>query len=196
QIKMKKNMIKGSLGFLFLLSLLNSCKTNQEVAKTETQKVNHGINTNYMDTSVSPADDFFRYVNGKWLDKTEIPADRTRWGSFDELRKNTDDDVMAILKEALADKSIDPNSDQGKALSLYKSVLDTISRNKMGISPLKPYLAKIDKIQNAKDLVALTTELEAEASIGFFGSYIYTDAKDSNRNVVYIGNGSLGLPDR
>ncbi|MBD3723715.1 MAG: M13 family peptidase, partial [Flavobacteriaceae bacterium] len=142
---MKKNMIKGSLGFLFLLSLLNSCKSNQEVAKTETKKTNPGINTEYMDTSVSPSNDFFRYVNGKWLDKTEIPADRTRWGSFDELRKNTDDDVMAILKEALADKTIDPNSDQGKALSLYKSVLDTITRNKMGISPLKPYLSKIDK---------------------------------------------------
>ncbi|MEZ4788332.1 MAG: M13 family metallopeptidase [Flavobacterium haoranii] len=193
---MKKNMIKGSLGFLFLLSLLNSCKSNQEVAKTETKKSSPGINTEYMDTSVSPSNDFFRYVNGKWLDKTEIPADRTRWGSFDELRKNTDDDVMAILKEALADKTIDPNSDQGKALSLYKSVLDTITRNKMGISPLKPYLSKIDKIQNAQDLIALTTELEPEASIGFFGSYIYTDAKDSNRNVVYIGNGSLGLPDR
>lgn len=197
---MKKNMIKGSLGFLFLLSLFNSCKSNQEVAQTEvkkeTKKETPGINTNYMDTSVDPADDFFRYVNGTWLDKTEIPADRTRWGSFDELRKNTDDDVMAILKEALADETIDPNSDQGKALSLYKSVLDTVSRNKQGVSPLRPYLAKIDKIQNANDVVELITEFEPQGGGGFFGTYIYTDAKNSTRNVVYLGTGSLGLPDR
>ena len=62
-----------------------------------------GINVSYMNTKVSPGEDFFQYVNGTWLDKTEIPADRTRWGSFDELRKNTDDDVMAILKEAIKD---------------------------------------------------------------------------------------------
>ena len=188
-------MLKGSLGFLFLFSALNSCKTNQEVAKVETKK-QVGINTSYMDTSVNPADDFFRYVNGKWLDKTEIPADRTRWGSFDELRKNTDDDVMAILKEALADKSITPNSDQGKALSLYKSILDTVSRNKLGVAPLRPYLAKIDKIKTAKDVSVLLTQMEPEIGLGFFGSYIGTDAKNSNRNVVYLGTGSLGLPDR
>ena len=194
---MKKNMFKGSLGFLFLVLVFNSCKTNKEVAvAVEEKKPSVGINTSFMDSSVNPADDFFRFVNGKWLDKTEIPADRTRWGSFDELRKNTDDDVMAILKEALNDKSIDPNSDQGKALSLYKSILDTVTRNKMGITPLKPYLAKIDKVQNAQDVIALMTELEPEMGVGFFGSYIYTDAKNSSRNVVYIGNGSLGLPDR
>ena len=72
-------------------------------------------------------------LNGKWIDNTEIPADRTRWGSFDELRKNTDEDVMAILKEAINDKSIDPNSDQAKAINLYKSILDTVTRDKQGI---------------------------------------------------------------
>jgi putative endopeptidase len=196
---MKNYSIKGSLGFLFLSLALYSCKSSQEpVATTEktSSQPKIGINTDYMDTSVNPADDFFRYVNGKWLDKTEIPADRTRWGSFDELRKNTDDDVMAILKEALADKTIEPNSDQGKALSLYKSILDTVTRNRMGVEPLKPYLTKIENIKSAKDLTALITEMEREGGIGFFGSYVYTDAKDSNRNVVYVGTGSLGLPDR
>ena len=150
----------------------------------------------YMDKSKNPADDFNRYVNGTWLDKTEIPADRTRWGSFDELRKNTDDDVMAILKEAINDKTIDPNSDQAKAISLYKTVLDTVSRNKAGIDPLKPYLAKINSVQNADQLVALLAEMEPEMGLGFFGSYIGADAKNSNKNVIYVGTGSLGLPDR
>ena len=83
---MNKHILKGSLGFLFLSIALSSCKSSQEVAS---KKESVGINVAYMDKSVNPANDFNRYVNGTWLDKTEIPADRTRWGSFDELRKNT-----------------------------------------------------------------------------------------------------------
>ena len=190
---MNKSIIKGSFGFLLLSVALYSCKSTQEVTK---QKETVGINVSYMDKSVNPADDFNRYVNGSWLDKTEIPSDRTRWGSFDELRKNTDDDVMAILKEAINDKTIDPNSDQAKAISLYKTVLDTVSRNKAGIDPLKPYLAKINNVQNADQLITLLSEMEPEMGLGFFGSYIGADAKNSNRNVIYVGTGSLGLPDR
>lgn len=190
---MNKFILKGSFGFLFLSVALYSCKSSQEVTQ---KKESVGINVGYMDKSTNPADDFNRFVNGTWLDKTEIPADRTRWGSFDELRKNTDDDVMAILKEAINDKTIDPNSDQAKAISLYKTVLDTVSRNKAGIDPLKPYLAKINSVQNADQLVALLAEMEPEMGLGFFGSYIGADAKNSNKNVIYVGTGSLGLPDR
>lgn len=155
-----------------------------------------GINLGYMDTKVKPADDFFRYVNGTWVDKTEIPGNKTRWGSFDELREQTNNDALAILKEAAANKKLDPKSDQGKAASLYKSIMDTVARNKQGIAPLKPYLAKIDKVKNVKDLQALLTEMEPEGGLGFFGAGVGTDAKNSNRNVVYISPGSLGLPDR
>lgn len=188
---MRNYIFKGSICFLFLASLFNSCKPSQPV-----KKVSVGINTNHMDKSVRPADDFFRFVNGKWLDNTEIPADRTRWGSFDELRKKTDEDVMLILKKALVDRTIDSNSDQGKAISLYKSILDTETRNKQGIIPLKPYLEKIEAIKNSKDLIAFITEMEKEGGLGFFGTYVGTDAKNSTRNVVYLGTGSLGLPDR
>lgn len=191
---MKKFILKGGSAFLFLSIALYSCKPTQEAAIPQKQAV--GINVAYMDQSINPADDFNRFVNGSWLDKTEIPADRTRWGSFDELRKNTDDDVMAILKEAINDSSIDPNSDQAKAIALYKTVLDTVARNKAGIEPLQPYLAKINAVQNSKQLVTLLAEMEPEMGLGFFGSYVGADAKNSNKNVIYVGTGSLGLPDR
>jgi predicted metalloendopeptidase len=190
---MKKCIVNGSLSILVLSTILYSCNSTEKVTQ---QKQTIGINQNFMDKSVNPADNFNRYVNGSWLDNTEIPADRTRWGSFDELRKNTDDDVMVILKEAINDKSIDPKSDQAKAINLYKTVLDTVSRNKAGIDPLKPYLAKINTVQNADQLVALLAEMEPEMGLGFFGSYVGADAKNSNKNVVYVGTGSLGLPDR
>lgn len=166
-------------------------------AQEKQSKESHGINTSYMDRSVKPNDDFFRFVNGTWFDNTEIPADRTRWGSFDELRKNTDEDVKSILQEAIKSGKYASNTDQGKAISYYKTIMDTVTRNKNGITPLKPYLQKIDAVKNAADLQKLLAEMQREGGgLGFFGVGVSTDAKNSNRNVVYLGTGSLGLPDR
>ena len=162
----------------------------------EKSKETIGINMEYMDKSVKPSDDFFRFVNGNWLDKNEIPADRTRWGSFDELRKKTDDDMKVILNEALQNPAYTNETDQGKALNLYRSIMDTVSRNKLGIKPLEPYLKKINAVKNVSDLRKLFIEMETEGGIGFFGVGVGTDAKNSNRNVVNVGLGSLGLPDR
>lgn len=155
-----------------------------------------GINIQYMDKKVKPSNDFFRYVNGTWLDNTEIPGDRTRWGSFDELRQRTDNDALAILKEAVGNPVYKSNTDQGKAINLYKTILDTVGRNKLGVTPLKPYLKKINAIKNTKDLESFLIEMEPLGGLGFFGANVGSDAKNSNRNVITLGLGSVGLPDR
>ena len=156
-----------------------------------------GINVSLMDKSVKPNDNFFQFVNGTWLKNTEIPADKTRWGSFDELRQNTDKDALAILKEAAKNPKYKSNTDQGKAISMYKAAMDTVARNKQGITPIKPYLAKIDAVKNIKDLQKLLMGEEAKGGgAGFFGFGIGADDKNSNRNVVSLGPGGLGLPDR
>lgn len=155
-----------------------------------------GVIISNMDLSVKPNEDFYKFVNGGWLKKTEIPADKTRWGTYDELRQKTDIDALNILKEATENPKYQSNTDQGKAVNLYKSILDTISRNKKGLSPLKPYLAKINSIKNVKDLQALLIEMEPIGGIGFMGVGISSDAKNSNRNLIYVGPGSVGLPDR
>ena len=186
---MKKTIITASS--IAVLTLAGLAANAQQK-----QSKNPGINIDLMDKSVKPGNDFFRFVNGSWSDKTQIPADKTRWGSFDELRQNTDKDALAILKEAAANKKLNSKSDQAKAVSVYQTYMDTISRNKLGINPLKPYLAKIDAVKSIQDVNNLVTEMESQGGIGFYGVYIGADAKDSNKNVVYLGNGSLGLPDR
>lgn len=169
---------------------------NSNAQKTVTQK-EPGINVSFMDKSVKPNQDFFKFVNGTWLKNTEIPADKTRWGSFDELRQNTDKDALAILKEAAKNPKYKSNTDQGKAINMYKAAMDTVARNKQGIAPLAPYLAKINAVKNIKDLQKLIMEAEAQGGgIGFFGVGVGADEKNSNRNVVSIGPGGLGLPDR
>ena len=183
-----------TLGLLVLPAIfgLTAAQAQDKAAKKAP-----GINLSYMDLTVKPSDNFFRFVNGTWLDKTEIPKDKTRWGSFDELRQNTDKDVLAILAEATKGGKYKPTSDQGKAIIMYQSALDTVARNKQGIAPLKPYLAQIDAVKNVADLQKLMMQTEAEGgSVGFFGVGVGADEKDSNRNVVSLGPGSLGLPDR
>jgi putative endopeptidase len=155
-----------------------------------------GINTSYMDKTIKPNDDFFRYVNGAWLDKTEIPADKTNWGSFNELRQNTDKDALAILKEASTNPKYKSNTDQGKAVSMYQAAMDTVGRNKQGITPVKTYLSKIDAIKDVKGLQQLLAEMQPYGGIGFLRVRIDSDDKNSNRNIVHLSPGSLGLPDR
>ena len=166
-------------------------------APSQAQQKPQGIDTSLMDKTVSPKNDFFKYVNGTWLKNTPIPADKTRWGSFDELRQNTDKDALNILKAAAKNPKYLSTTDQGKAISMYKSVMDTVARNKQGIAPLKPYLTRIDAVKNIKDLQKLMMEEEAVGGgVGFFGVGVGADEKNSNRNVVSLGPGGLGLPDR
>lgn len=171
---------------------LTGCAGDKEAEVAEQR----GINLSYMDTTVSPREDFFRYVNGKWLDSTEIPGDKTTWGSFNELREKTDADALALLERASANENLDPNSDQAKAVYLYQTIMDTVTRNKQGIDPVKPYLEKIEAIQNKEDLQEYLTEMQMYGGGGFFSFGVRADAKSSNENAAYLYPGGLGLPDR
>jgi putative endopeptidase len=155
-----------------------------------------GIDVSLMDKNVKPSQDFFRYVNGTWLDKTEIPSDRNAWGSFNELRQKTDNDALAILKEASKSQKYKSNTEQGKAIALFNTILDTVGRNKQGIKPLKPYLDKIDAIKNVADLQKFLIEMEPLGGAGFFGIYVSADKKNSNINTVNLSVGRLGLSDK
>lgn len=178
-------------GLLIILTVI-SCKKEKESNEVNEEAI-PGVNLAYIDTTVTPANDFFRYVNGGWLDTTEIPADRPRWGSFDELRKKTDEDALAILNEALNDPDLAPGSDQAKAVHLYGTIMDVENRNRLSIEPLKPYLEKIEAIDNLEDLQAFLIEMEPKGGLGFYGFNVNSDPKDSNRNVAYLGAGRLGM---
>ncbi|PWI29980.1 M13 family peptidase [Flavobacteriaceae bacterium LYZ1037] len=195
----KKNM-RLSLFSAVALAGLIACKNdqNKDMAQLEVEKI-PGINLDFMDTSIKPTNDFFNYVNGTWLNTNEIPADRTRWGSFDELRQKTDEDALSILKSAMSNNKdlekieVLPGSDQEKAVKLFQTIMDTVSRNHQGIDPIKPYLSKIENITDIEDLQAYLIEMEPQGGAGFFGFGVGSHPKNSDLNVGYIGNGSLGL---
>src|SRR5690606_1099559 len=150
------------------------------------------INLSYMDTSVRAQDDFYNYVNGNWMKSVEIPSDKARWGSFDELREHTDEAVLKILQESL-ENSHPEGSDGQKIADLYKSFVDFDERNNLGTTPIKGYLEKIDNINSIDDLYDYLVEVGPIGGNPFFGAYVYAHMKNSNVNAVYLGGGDLGL---
>ncbi|MFC4633554.1 M13 family metallopeptidase [Dokdonia ponticola] len=173
-----------------------SCKqeTVQKETSTTIEKT-PGIVLENMDTSVNPKNDFYNYVNGNWMKNTEIPSDRTSWGGFAVLRKSTDTDVLEILAKAKASGTYAPDSDQAKALAIFDTKLDTIARNKAGITPLVPALEEIESI---KDMTDLQTVLAKNPSVSspFLGIGVQGDLNNSAMNAVYLVANGLGLPDR
>ncbi len=190
---------KSVLTLAVVTAVLFSCKqnpekkTDKETAQTETH---HGIQLKYMDTTVSPKDDFYNYVNGAWMKEATIPSDRKSWGSFNKLRKNTDSTVLALLNDAIKNNTAKSGSDQAKAVYLYKSELDTAARTKAGINPVQPALKKIAKITDLKSLQAVLESNPVEIGNPFFGIYATAKLKQSSMNGAYLSPGSLGLPDR
>ena len=180
----------------FILAILILIGYSQIQAQGTINKKNPGITISDMDQKVKPSDDFYRFVNGTWLDKTEIPADKTSYGSFYIVYEKTEKDVLAILKEASNNPKYKGNTDQGKTINFYKSIMDTVSRNDQGIHPLKNDIAKIDAIKNTYDIQQFLIEMEPVGGIGFFGIGISADDKNSNKNSVSLGPGRLGLPDK
>jgi putative endopeptidase len=173
-------------------TLLFSCQDSNK----ETADESRGIALQYMDTTVNPQDDFYSYVNGGWMKTAEIPDDRTSWGGFQILRKSTDNDVLEILKTAEESGKYSATSDQGKAISVFNSIMDTLSRNVAGVDPIMDKLDLINEVKTKKDIQKLLAEYPTAISAPFFGVSSYSDPDDSNTNAAYVGTGSLGLPDR
>ena len=181
--------------FFITASLVAFAGCKHEPKETAQVEKIPGIVLENMDTTVSPKEDFYNYVNGNWMKTTQIPEDRTRWGGFSVLRKSTDADVLQILADAKASGQYDATTDQAKALAIFDSKLDTVARDKAGITPLQPAL---EAIAGIKDLNDLQTVLATNPSVNspFFGLSVFPDLNNSKMNAVYMGPAGLGLPER
>lgn len=155
------------------------------------------INITYMDSTVRPQDDFFLFVNGKWIEQTEIPADQGRWGSFHELREFNNDAVLTVLEKAKDNPSEYPEgSDQRKAIDFYTIGMDSVLAEKRGYAPILQWFDYIDKIKDINDLQEFLHRQQPYGMGAFFSIGVNTDAKDSEKNALYLSQGGLGLPDR
>ncbi len=180
------------------LSLLAGCGQKEPASETAAEAPAapvSGIEVEYFDQSVKPGDDFFKYVNGKWLAETEIPADKSNYGSFTVLADEARENVRAII-EMSAGGDFAKGTDEQKVGDLYKSYLDMETRNARGAEPLQPHLEAIDAISDYAELAVFFANAN-KYGIGMpFGTTQFADMRNPNYYGIYAFQSGLGLPER
>ncbi|UMY66151.1 MULTISPECIES: M13 family metallopeptidase [unclassified Flavobacterium] len=159
------------------------------------EKLKSGVLLANMDTLVKPGDDFDAYVNGGWVKKNKIPADKAAYGVFEMLDDKAQENVKAIIEEAAKGDFADGSNEQ-KIGDFYASFLDVKGRDAKGLTPLQPELAKIDAIKTYDDLAAYFGAANATGFGTPIGLGIIGDFKDPTKNMLYVWQGGLGLPER
>lgn len=154
-----------------------------------------GIDASGMDLSVRPQDDFFRYVNGRWVDNTPIPADQSTYGSFAILRERAQEAVRGIV-ESEAKSNAAPGTNSQKVGDLYKSFMDEAKIEALGITPLSAELARIAAIRDAEDLPAAFARASRIGVRLPFTVGVGPDQRNSEVYAVSVSQSGLGMPDR
>jgi predicted metalloendopeptidase len=154
-----------------------------------------GIDTTNFDRSVRPQDDFYRFVDGGWMKRTSIPADRSSWGSFVELTEKSQDAVRQIVEDA-ASSGAGPGTEMQKIGDLYASFMDSARIESLGIAPLQGELDSIGRIPSVGALPAAVGWLQQVGVAGPLSARVGQDQKNSDAYIVTVSQSGLGLPDR
>ncbi len=155
-----------------------------------------GIDFAAFDKAIRPQDDLFQHVNGGWLKKTEIPADKSSYGAFDMLFDKAQADLKAIVEDAGKSTTKTPGSDAQKIGDFYESFMNEALVETLGLSPLNGELAAIDAIKTKTDLARHFGRFFKLNLINPVVGYVDGDAQQPTHDVLYLFQGGLGLPDR
>jgi len=154
-----------------------------------------GIDLLGMDPSVAPGEDFYRHVNGRWLEETTIPADRAVYGAFVALADQAEERVRVIV-EAAAAAGAPPGSTLRKVGDLYRSFMDEEGLEALGVEPLRPLLARIGEVEDHEGFLALWGELSRAGVAAPTAVSISVDPGQPDRYVGFLSQSGLGLPNR
>ena len=185
------NKFSGFISCIIFILWCSSCK-HTDISKIDDKKF---LDLASIDSSVNPGDNFYLFVNGKWINKTKIPASQSGVGGFTDLYYETQD-VLHHLLDSLSKANLAPGTIQQKVGDYYASGMDSVTIEKRGLEPLKPYLAKIAGLTNSSGILQFVAELQTEGLNSLFNVNIGPDEKNSKSNIVIFSQGGLGLPDR
>ncbi len=194
---MKKHTLLSALTLALLANASHAAEgaAAKNTAMKKGQTLAAGVATEYIDPAVRPQDDFYEYLNGKWMKTVEIPADKSSWGSFAKLRDDTLPQLRGIIEKAAAGNPA-KGTDAQRIGDYYASFMDEAKLEQLGITPLNGELAKIAALKDKSELPALLAHL---GKIGVNVPYdfgIHQDNKDSTKYVADIYQSGLGMPDR
>ncbi|BDZ45419.1 putative zinc metalloprotease [Naasia aerilata] len=151
-----------------------------------------GIVLEELDPEVRPQDDLFRHVNGKWIERTEIPSDRARYGSFYLLAEEAEKAVREIITEA---QQAEPGTEERKVGDLFSSFLDEERVESLGAAPLEGVLEAARAVDSIPSLLATIGRLERAGAPGFLQLFVDNDPGNPERYLVFLEQSGLGLPD-
>lgn len=174
-----------------IVTMITSCGNKKNKLKVE-----QPLNSINLDATVKPGDDFYQYANGGWLKSNSIPADKSRYGAFEELDEENTTQLRGIMEEASADKSAKPGSVKQKIGDFYTSGMDTVKIEKDGIKAIQAELDRINAIKTFADLQKQIAFNHSQGLPGFFNFYAAQDEKNSEKMIAQLHQGGLGLPDR
>ncbi len=183
---MKKLLFYSTLLFM-TASIGCSSKTTQHTDK--------GIELSNMDTSAVAGDDFYKYATGGWQEANPIPDEFSRYGTFDKLRENNQEQVQGLIEELGAEDHQQGTNAQ-KVGDLYSMGIDSVKLNSDGYEPIKPILADIDAATSKKDIVKLMAQVSQYTANPFFGFYVGADDKNSSMNIVHLYQAGIGMGER
>jgi len=154
-----------------------------------------GVTKANMDVAVRAQDDFYRFVNGHWLDTVQIPDDKPTTGAFVKLDDEAKANIRALIEDA-AKAGDSADKEQQKIGDLYASFMDEAALDAAGLKPLDAEFARIDAIKDKQDIPALIAHFLRIGVTAPYGVFVHQDNKDSTKYVVDVQQSGIGLPDR
>lgn len=167
----------------------------QSVAAASPVLGTFGIELTALNKEVKPGDDFYQHVNGTWLSTTEIPADKSNYGSFNVLADEAELQIRAIIEETAANSG-EAGSESQKIGDLYASFMDEERINALGFEPVKADLARIEALANHDDVAIAFADATMEGGASPINFFVNQDLKQPDRYIAYFTQTGLGLPDR
>ncbi|MCC8145550.1 MAG: M13 family metallopeptidase [Bacteroidales bacterium] len=184
---MKKNII-----FLSIIAAMTlyGCKKTEIQHETEP-----GININNLDLSVVPGNDFYRYACGGWMDNHPLKPEYARYGTFDELREKSQNQVKELIDE-LSHTENEFGSVAQKIGDLYSLAMDEERLNKEGAAPIQFYLDKLKGLNEKSEISNILATMLRDGYNPFFSPYVYADDRNSSINIFHISQGGYSMGDR
>jgi len=189
-----KGLLKiGSL-MLIVSFLFSACQNKQKGGDAEKELVS-GIVMDNLDTTANPADDFYQFACGGWMKNHPLPAEYSRYGSFDQLGENTEKQLNKLITD-IAQQSNDKGSIAQKIGDFYNCGMDTQAINEQGDQPIRPILQKIADVKSNKELTDIIIELHSMGYSPFFGVFGEASPNNSTMTIAWLTQSGLGLGER
>jgi len=192
---MNRKTIKYTATFFSILGILFSgCSHN-----VEKEQANNGHDDflwQWIDSTLNPGDDFFKFASGNWMKNNPIPESEKRWGIANLIYNENYEKLLSICTDAASDESSKQGSNAQKIGDFWTTAMDTLKIEEQGITPLLPVFEQIDAIKNKQDVLATIADLQKFTSDPLYYIAIYQDEMNSEKVAVHLYQGGIGMPDR